>query len=99
MMNDAARMYREGRSLKSIARELDISLSTVKRMLLKDPGYSPTRIGGTRITKISSDKALALESLGRSWRSISIELGISAKALKRAIKYYAAQDPIKSGIP
>ena len=98
-MSDAARMYREGRPLKSIARELGVSVSSIGRMLLEDPSYSPTRLGGTRLTKLSADQAEALEKLGRSWRSISLELGISANALKRAIKYYAAQDPIKSGIP
>lgn len=94
MTQSAISLYQEGKPLKVIARILGISISGVNRNLLASPGYIPNRIGGTRVSKANSDSAYRLESQGKSWRSISLELGISVNALKRAIKYYAAQDSV-----
>lgn len=94
MTQSAISLYQEGKPLKVIARILGISISGVNRNLLDSPGYIPNRICGTRIRRDISDSACRLESEGKSWRSISLELGISVKALKRAIKYYAAQDSV-----
>ena len=94
MTKSAASLYAEGMPIKLIARELGVSSTTVSRNLLDDPNYSPCRLGGTRVSRQNSDAAIELENAGKSWRSISLELGISANALKRAIKYYAAQDSI-----
>ena len=94
MTKSAASLYAEGMPIKLIARHLGVSSTTVSRNLLADPNYSPCRLGGTRVSRKNSDTAMKLEKAGKSWRSISLELGISANALKRAIKYYAAQDSI-----
>lgn len=94
MTKSAASLYAEGMPIKLIARELSVSVSTVSRNLLADPNYSPCRLGGTRVSRQISDVARDLENAGKSWRSISLKLGISVNALKRAIKYYAAQDSI-----
>lgn len=77
--------------IKQIARLLNCSEQHAKR-ILKAQAYQPNRIGGTRISCETASSAEKLDLNGNSWRRISIELGYSVKALKRAIDYYAQQN-------
>lgn len=83
-------MYEAKMPIKQIALQLNCSEQHAKR-ILKAQGYEPNRIGGTRINYEIALSAEKMNLNGNSWRRISIELGYSVKALKRAIEYYAAQ--------
>jgi len=94
----AIELYNQGLSVKAIARQIGFS-EGYTRKILKAQGYEPNRIGGTRITYEQAFQAAEMDLQGYSWRMISEKLGPSWKALKRAIKYYAAQDSIKPLLP
>lgn len=81
--------------MKSIARELGFSVGHVGELLRADPSYSPSRKNGTRLTYEQAFKAAEMDLDGYSWREISRTIGPSAKALKRAVEYYAAQGAVE----
>lgn len=86
----AREMYEAKMPIKQIARKLNFSEQHTRR-ILKSQGYEPNRIGGTRICYEKAFLAAEMDLQGYSWNTISKEIGHSYKALKRAIKYYAAQ--------
>lgn len=85
-------MYNNRHPLGVIAYNFGVSISTIKRRL-EEVGYKQNRINGTRIPKEQAFQAAEMDLEGYSWREISRRLGPSTKALKRAVEYYAAQDP------
>lgn len=87
-------MYNNRHPLGVIAYNFGMSISTIKRML-KEVGYQPNRINGTRIPREQALQAAEMDLEGYSWREISRRLGPSTKALKRAVEYYATQNPIE----
>jgi len=94
----ALELYNQKLPVKAIARKIGFSEGHTRK-ILKAQGYEPNRIGGTRITYEQAFQAAEMDLQGYSWRMISEKLGPSWKALKRAIKYYAAQEPIESLLP
>lgn len=94
----ATELYNQGMPLKSIARSLGVHQRTVGAMLRRQ-GYKPKRIGGTRLTPDQVSKAVQMNKQGHSWRAIGRELGITDKAIKRAVELYAAQSTIESILP
>ena len=94
----ALELYKQGLPVKAIARQTGYSEGHTRKML-KAQGYEPNRIGGTRITYEQAFQAAEMDLEGFSWRMISEKLGPSWKALKRAIKYYAAQESNESLLP
>jgi AraC-like DNA-binding protein len=87
----ALELYNQKVPVKAIARQIGYSEGHTRK-ILKAQGYGPNRIGGTRITKEQAFQAAEMDLEGYSWSKISEQVGYSWKALKRAIKYYAAQD-------
>jgi hypothetical protein len=94
----ALELYNQGLPVKAIARKIGFSEGHTRK-LLKAQGYKPNRIGGTRITYEQAFQAAEMDLECYSWRMISEKLGSSWKALKRAIKYYAAQESNESLLP
>lgn len=86
----AIELYLLGLPVKSIARQIGFSEGHTRK-ILKSQGYSPSRIGGTRVMLGKAKLANEMRNNGNSWHSISDKIGVSYKALKRAIEHYAAQ--------
>ena len=81
----ALELYNQGRPIKSIARALGVSCGYVGK-LLRASGYTPSRIGGTRLTPDLVAKASEMHDAGCSWRAISLEIGSADKTIKRAVE-------------
>lgn len=81
----ALELYNQGMPIKSIARSLGVSCSYVGKML-RSSGYTPSRIGGTRLTTELVAKASEMHGAGYSWRAISLEIGSTGKTIKRAVE-------------
>lgn len=94
----AIELYNQGLPVKSIARQIGFSEGHTRK-ILKAQGYDPCRVNGTRIVLDQAIQAHEMRTNGYSWQSISDKIGPSYKALKRAIKYYAAQESNESLLP
>ena len=81
----ALELYNQGKPIKSIARALGVSCGYVGK-LLRASGYTPSRIGGARLTPDLVAKASEMHKAGHSWRAISLEIGSTGKTIKRAVE-------------